>query len=161
MSSFYDIEINDLAGNPINLADFKFKKILIVNVASKCGFTPQYSQLQELHENFKDELQIIGVPCNDFGWQEPGDADDIATFCRVNYGVDFLITQKVKILLAPHQLYKWLCNKKHNGVSNHLVKWNFSKFLIDENGKLDGFYGSSTQPLDDKILNWVKAEQVS
>ena len=155
LPSFYDLEIDDINGTPINLANYKGKKLMLVNVASKCGFTPQYTQLQELHETRGEQIAIIGVPCNDFGWQEPGDSGEIQEFCKLNYGVDFLLTEKVKILLKPHPLYKWLSKKKLNGVASNMVKWNFSKFLINEDGTLHTFYGSSTSPIDEEILDWV------
>lgn len=97
MASFYDLQINSLNASPIELASFKGKHILIVNVASKCGFTPQYKDLQTLHERYKDQLVIIGVPCNQFGGQEPGEADDIHSFCELNYDVTFLLTEKVDV----------------------------------------------------------------
>lgn len=150
--SLYDIEINSISGDKINLADFKGKKILFVNVASKCGFTPQYEGLQELYELYKDKLMIIGVPSNQFGGQEPGSADQIQNFCKLNYGVTFLITEKVAVKGEnQHPLYNWLTNKEMNGVKNSSVKWNFQKYLVDENGVFIDYYFSLTKPMSKKI----------
>ncbi len=155
--SFYDIKINSLQGTPIHLEDFKGKHILIVNVASKCGFTPQYKDLQELHETYKEKLQVIGVPCNQFGGQEPGTTDDIESFCQVNYGVDFLITEKIDVKGKHiHPLFEWLTNEEQNGVSSSTVKWNFQKYIIDTNGKLVDYYFSLTKPTSNKIIKHLK-----
>jgi glutathione peroxidase len=157
IKSFYDIKINNLQGKPLNLKEFKGKHILIVNVASKCGFTPQYKDLQELHETYKEKLQVIGVPCNQFGGQEPGTADDIESFCQVNYGVDFLITEKVDVKgNNQHPLFEWLTNEEQNGVSSSTVKWNFQKYIIDIDGKLVDYYFSLTNPMSKKIIKHLK-----
>jgi glutathione peroxidase len=154
--SIYDISINSLMGEKINLSDFKGKKILFVNVASKCGFTPQYTDLQKLHKTYGEKLVLIGVPCNQFGKQEPGSAEEIQTFCEKNYGVDFLITEKVDIKCdSKHPLYKWLTVKENNGVKSSSVKWNFQKYLVDEEGQYLDFYYSSTKPLSSKILKYL------
>ena len=150
--SFYDISINSLQGKEIKLSDFKGKHVLIVNVASKCGFTPQYESLQKLHEKYKDVLQIIGVPCNQFGSQEPGDSNDIESFCQLNYGVSFLMTEKVDVKgQRQHQLYKWLTTKELNIRKNSKVRWNFQKYLVNEQGHLVDYYYSITNPLNKKI----------
>ena len=151
--NFYDIKIKSLQGDEINLNQYKGKKILIVNVASECGYTPQYAQLQELYETHRDQLVIIGVPCNDFGGQEPGEASEIQTFCTKNYGVTFPITEKIGIKTNTHPLYQWLTSEELNGKGDFEVKWNFHKFLVNESGILIGAYPSSTSPLDDAILN--------
>ena len=152
--SIYEISINSISGTKIDLSDFKGKKILIVNVASECGFTNQYEGLQKLHEMYKDKLVVIGVPCNQFGGQEPGDAEQIQSFCKKNYGVEFLITEKVDVKGdQQHPLYAWLTNKNLNGKKNSTVKWNFQKYLIDENGDLLDYYYSITKPLSKKITN--------
>lgn len=152
----FDIAINSLQGTPIDLNDFKGKKILFVNVASKCGFTPQYRGLQTLFEQYKDQLMIIGVPCNQFGKQEPGSADDIQEFCQLNYGVDFLITEKVDVK-GPnqHPLYKWLTSKAKNGRKDSTVKWNFQKYLIDENGEFLDYFYSITKPTNSRITTYL------
>ena len=151
--TIYDIEINSLEGNPIDLNKFKGKKILFVNVASECGFTGQYKGLQALHEAHKDNLVIIGVPCNQFGGQEPGNAIEIKTFCERNYGVEFLITEKVDVKGEnQHDLYKWLTKKEWNSKKSSTVKWNFQKYLLDENGQLIDYFYSITKPQSAKIV---------
>jgi len=157
MESIYDIKINDINDKPLDLSKYKGKKILIVNVASECGYTPQYKQLQELHEKFGDKLVILGVPCNDFGGQEPGSTTVIQTFCEITYGIKFQMTEKVGIKQNRHPLYDWLCDKTKNGVSDNEVKWNFHKFLIDENGNLIKSLPSKVTPLDESILDWVNS----
>lgn len=156
LESLYDIKINTLSGQPLNLNDFKGKKILFVNVASECGFTPQYEDLQTLSENYKDKLVVIGIPCNQFGEQEPGNADEISSFCKVNYGVTFILTEKVDVKGEhQHPLYAWLTEKNKNGVKNSNVKWNFQKYLIDENGELIDYFYSITGPLNSKITDLI------
>ncbi len=155
--SIYDYEINSLQGKPIDLNQFKGKKMLFVNVASKCGFTPQYKDLQRLHETYKDTLEVIGVPCNQFGRQEPGSASEIEEFCQVNYGVDFLITEKVDVKGGnQHPLYQWLTKKALNGRKSASVKWNFQKYLVDEKGQLIDYYFSSTKPMSGKITKHLQ-----
>ncbi|MDC3195438.1 glutathione peroxidase [Flavobacteriaceae bacterium] len=150
--SIYDIEINSLQGKPINLSLFKGKKILFVNVASKCGFTPQYKELQKLHNIYEESLVVIGVPCNQFGKQEPGNSSEINEFCQVNYGVSFLITEKISVKgKQQHPLYRWLTDKNENGRKNSSVKWNFQKYLISEDGELIDHYYSMTSPTSSKI----------
>lgn len=148
----YDIEINTINSEKINLSDFKGKKILFVNVASECGFTKQYKDLQSLHDKYMDDLVILGLPCNQFGGQEPGTAEEIQSFCQVNFGVEFLITEKIKVKGSEqHPLYAWLTKKELNGKKNSSVKWNFQKYLIDEQGELIDYYYSTTNPLSKKI----------
>ena len=157
LKSLYNIKINSLQGAPIHFEDFKGKHILIVNVASKCGFTPQYKGLQELHNTYKDKLQVIGVPCNQFGGQEPGSAEDIESFCQVNYGVDFLMTEKIDVKgKNQHPLYAFLTSEEQNGISSSSVKWNFQKYLLNENGGLIDYYYSATSPTSDKITKFLK-----
>jgi glutathione peroxidase len=155
-SSLYDVKfsINSLVGDQINFSDFKGKKVLFVNVASKCGFTPQYKELQELSEKYKEKLVVIGLPCNQFGEQEPGTSNEIATFCEKNYGVKFLITEKINVKGDnQHPIYKWLTNKTENGKVDVGVKWNFQKYLIDEDGKIIDYFMSTTKPLSTKIID--------
>lgn len=153
----YDIKINSLQGNPIDFSDYKDKKVLFVNVASKCGFTPQYKDLQKLYDQYQDKLMVIGVPCNQFGKQEPGTSDEIQEFCQVNYGVSFLITEKVDVKGEnQHPLYKWLTTKAENGKKNSSVKWNFQKYLVDGNGELIDYYFSITKPTSSKITKHLK-----
>jgi len=156
-TSIYDIEINSLSGERIDLSEFRGKKILFVNTASKCGFTGQYEGLQKLHETYKDNLVVIGLPCNQFGKQEPGNADQIQSFCQVNYGVDFLMTEKIDVKGSnQHPLYAWLTKKELNGKKDSSVKWNFQKYLVDEQGKLIDYYLSVTKPMSSKITNYLK-----
>ena len=154
--SIYDISINSIIGEPINFIDFKGKKILIVNTASECGFTEQYADLEKLYGTYKDKLVVIGVPCNQFGGQEPGTLTEIKSFCEVNYGVTFLLTEKVDVKGEnQHPLYKWLTSKKLNGVKSTSVKWNFQKYLIDENGHFVDYFYSITKPLSSKITKYL------
>ena len=155
--SIYDIKISGLDGQPIDLSEYKDKFILIVNVASKCGFTGQYEDLQKLFNTYNEKLMIIGVPCNQFGGQEPGTAQDIKSFCQTNYGVSFLMTEKSDVKgKTQHELYKWLTDKSKNGTSNSSVKWNFQKYLIDTNGQLIDYYLSTTKPMSSKITKHLK-----
>ena len=150
--SIYDYTINSLDGTPINLSDYKGKKVLFVNVASKCGFTPQYADLQKLHETYPENLVVIGFPCNQFGGQEPGTSSDIKFFCQKNYGVTFLITEKIDVKGEnQHGIYSWLTNKELNGVDNSTVRWNFEKYLVNEKGELVDSYISTVKPLSSSI----------
>jgi len=155
--SIYDVAINDISGNPIDLAAFKGKYILFVNVASECGFTKQYTGLEQLHKQFKDDLIVIGVPCNQFGGQEPGSEKEIQQFCKKNFGVSFLLTEKIEVKGdRQHPLYTWLCSKEKNGKSNSTVKWNFQKYIVDEKGELINYFFSTTKPMSPKITSLVK-----
>jgi glutathione peroxidase len=151
-SKLYNIKINALEGDNFDLAQFKGKKILFVNVASKCGYTPQYAGLQELHNKYKSKLTVIGVPCNQFMNQEPGGAEEIKSFCEKNYGVKFPITEKIQVKGGEqHPLYSWLTKKSENGKMDSKVKWNFCKYLVDENGELVAFFESKVKPLSEEI----------
>ncbi len=152
-ASIYDCKIQSLTGDDVNLADFKGKKILFVNVASKCGFTPQYEGLQKLSDQYKENLVVIGLPCNQFAGQEKGTNEEIATFCQKNYGVEFLITEKIKVKgKEQHPIYSWLTSKEKNGKLESKVKWNFQKYLVDEEGRLVNVFYSSTQPMAKEIV---------
>ena len=154
MKSFYDLQLNDINGNKIDLVSLKGKKVLIVNVASKCGYTSQYSDLQDLYENHSDKLEIIGIPCNDFGRQEPGSASEIKNFCKMNYGVTFTLAEKQKIKSKPVSVvYEWLSNPDLNGWNSSLPSWNFCKYMIDESGKLTHFFKSGVNPNGKEILD--------
>lgn len=153
----YNIKINDLKGKPIDLSLFKGKHILFVNVASKCGFTPQYKELQELHKKYQDQIAINGVPCNQFGNQEPGNSEQIQDFCQANYGVTFRITEKIDVKgKNQHPLYKWLTKKTINGKKSSTVKWNFQKYLIDEEGEFVDYFYSITRPLNSRIIKHLR-----
>lgn len=155
-SPFYSISIHSISGTPLDLAQFKNKVILIVNVASKCGFTYQYKDLEAIYNQFKsDDFIILGVPSNDFGGQEPGTSEDIQSFCQLNYGVTFPITEKVKILGEDqHKLYSFLTQSNPDYVGN--VKWNFTKFLLDKEGHVVKRYSSMTNPSSKKIVSDIK-----
>jgi glutathione peroxidase len=157
MKSIHDFKIKSIEGTEITFLDFKGKKILIVNVASECGYTPQYQQLQELYDNFKEKLVVVGMPCNDFGGQEPGSDSEIQNFCSVRYGVTFPLATKINILKNTHPIYLFLTRQSENGLEDSEVRWNFQKYLLDENGFLVRVLQPSVSPLDDEILNWVNS----
>ncbi|MEJ6547561.1 MAG: glutathione peroxidase [Flavobacteriaceae bacterium] len=154
--NIYDIDLQDIDGKPIDLKAYKGKKILFVNVASKCGFTPQYEELEKLSALYKDKLVVIGLPCNQFMSQEPGSNEQIKAFCSATYGVTFPMSDKVEVKgPGQHPLYKWLTNKALNGNSTSSVKWNFQKYLVDENGHLIDFFYSITTPMSPKITKYL------
>lgn len=155
--TIYDYKVESLDGGEINFADFKGKKILIVNTASECGFTPQYADLEKVYQQYKDKVVIVGFPANNFGGQEPGTNAEIGAFCQKNYGVTFPMAAKVSVKgddTAP--IFKYLTEKELNGVKNTAILWNFTKFLIDENGKLIDTFISTTKPTDDAIVKYFK-----
>lgn len=150
--SIYDFKVEGLEGGTIDFSTYKGKKILIVNTASKCGYTPQYEDLEKLYETYKDKLVIVGFPANNFGGQEPGSNVEIKEFCKKNYGVTFPMAAKISVKgddMAP--IYQWLCNKTQNGVLDAEVGWNFGKFLLDENGKLLNYFPSKVKPMSEEI----------
>jgi len=154
MKSFYDLQLNDINGDEIDLQSFKGKKVLLVNVASKCGYTDQYADLQELYETHGDKLEIIGIPCNDFGRQEPGSASEIQNFCKINYGVTFTLAEKQKIKSEPISgIYQWLSDPNLNGWNSSLPSWNFCKYVINESGELTHFFKSGVNPNGKEILD--------
>ncbi len=155
--TIYDYKVESLDGKEINFANFKGKKILFVNTASECGFTPQYADLEKLYQQYKDKLVVVGFPANNFGGQEPGSNAEIGTFCQKNYGVTFPMAAKVSVKgddKAP--IFKYLTEKELNGVKNASIMWNFTKFLVDENGKLIDSFISTTKPTDDAITKYLK-----
>lgn len=155
--SLHDFKVKTLEGKDFSFANLKGKKVLIVNTASECGYTPQYKDLEALYEKYSSKnFTIIGFPCNDFGGQEPGTSTDIKAFCTKNYGVTFPMMEKVSIATSP--VYKWLTSKAENGVLDATVKWNFNKFLVDENGKLAKYLPSSVKPMDAEITNWIEGK---
>jgi glutathione peroxidase len=152
--SIYDIRVTNAAGEEKSLEDYRGKVLLIVNVASKCGFTPQYKGLQDLYEKFKDQgLEILGFPCNQFLGQEPGSNEEIQDFCQVNYGVSFPVFSKIDVNGSDaHPLYKHL-TKEASGILGGAIKWNFTKFLVDRDGKVVKRFAPNTEPekMTDKI----------
>lgn len=154
--SFYDFKMKDINGNEVDFSTFKGKKVLLVNVASKCGYTPQYAELEELNKKYGDKVVVLGFPANNFGNQEPGSNAQIAEFCRVNYGVTFQMFEKISVKGDDmHPLYKWLSTKELNGWNNEAPKWNFAKYLVNENGELVKFFGSGVKPMSNEILSAI------
>jgi glutathione peroxidase len=155
-TNFYDFRVKTLEGADFDFASLKGKKVMIVNVASKCGFTPQYKDLEDMYKKYQGELVIIGFPANNFANQEPGTAAEIRQFCTANYGVTFPMMEKISVKGDDmHALYKWLTSKSLNGVMDSEVKWNFQKYLIDENGKLVDVMYSKEKPESEKSLSWL------
>ena len=148
MSTAYDFEAKLLNGTPVKLADYAGKVMLVVNTASQCGFTPQFEGLEKLYESYKDRgLVVLGFPCNQFGAQEPGSADEIGAFCQKNYGVSFPMFEKVDVNGdAAHPLYRWLKQSARGLLGSERIKWNFTKFLIDRNGQVKERYAPVTKP---------------
>lgn len=154
--SIYDFKIKGLDGGTIDFSKFKGKKILVVNTASMCGFTPQYEGLEKLYEEHKDKLVIIGFPSDNFGNQEFHNDDSISTFCRKDHGVTFPLTTRVDVK-GPNAtpVFKYLCDKKENGVLDATISWNFNKFLIDENGKVLQHFDSKVTPESPELLKYI------
>ena len=153
--SFYDLSIEGINGEKILFQDYKGKYVLIVNVASRCGYTSQYSDLQKLSQTY-DNLVVLGVPCNQFGFQEPKSESEIFKFCSNNYDVTFPMTKKVNVRGgSQHPVYNWLTNKKLNGYDDFRISWNFNKFLIDDEGKLVGHFPSGVKPLSNEITKFL------
>jgi glutathione peroxidase len=150
--SLYSITANALNGVPISFERYRGKNLLIVNTASRCGYTPQYEQLQKLHEMYGDRLTILGFPANDFLWQEPGTNAEIAEFCQANYGVTFQMFEKISVKgRDQHPLYQWLTSRSRKKPS-----WNFCKYFVNARGEVTGFYGPKVSPLDSSIVNQIK-----
>jgi glutathione peroxidase len=156
-TTVYDFKVPALDGSTIDFSQYKGKKILIVNTASKCGFTPQYADLEKLYEKYKDKLVIIGFPANNFAQQEPGSNADIKEFCTKNYGVTFPMADKVDVIGDnTHPLFKYLtAEAKKLGVADPVIKWNFTKFLVDEKGTLIAVFPSKVKPMDDEITKYL------
>ncbi len=156
--NFYDFTVKTIDDEDFDLSSLKGKKVMVVNTASKCGFTPQYGDLEKLYKEYGgDRFVIIGFPANNFMKQEPGTNEEIETFCRVNYGVTFPMMAKISVKGDDqHPLYRWLTTKALNGVMDAEVKWNFQKFLIDEKGQLVDVMMSRENPYDDKVIAWIK-----
>jgi glutathione peroxidase len=155
----YQFKVTDLYGEPFDFSTLKGKKIMIVNTASKCGLTPQYEDLEKLYKEYKDkDFIIIGFPANDFMKQEPGSSKEIAEFCTKNYGVTFPMMEKISVKekeMAP--IYKFLTTKSLNGLEDSKVKWNFQKYLIGKDGKLEKVIDPTTKPYDEEIINWINS----
>ena len=158
-SGFYDFKVKTLEGADFDFSTLKGKKVMVVNVASKCGFTPQYKELEEMYRKYEDELVIIGFPANNFANQEPGTASEIRQFCTDKYGVTFPLMEKISVMGNDmHPLYKWLTSKDKNGVMDSEVKWNFQKYLIDEDGKLVDVLYSKEKPESEKSIKWLSSK---
>lgn len=157
--SFYSFKVKTLEGQDFDFASLKGKKVMIVNTASKCGYTPQYEDLEALHRQFGSKLVIIGFPANNFMNQEPGSASEIRQFCTDKFDVTFPLMEKISVKGNDmHPLYQWLTSKEKNGVMDSEVKWNFQKYLIDENGKLIDVLYSKEKPGSEKVLTWLSAK---
>jgi glutathione peroxidase len=158
--SLHNFTVKDINGEDFDLSSLSGKKVLVVNTASKCGFTPQYEGLQELYEKYGGEsFTVIGFPANNFMNQEPGSDDQIKQFCKKNYGVTFPMMSKISVKgKDQHPVYKWLTNKEQNGKMNTKVKWNFQKYMINEDGELVDVAYSRTKPMSDKIVNWITSQ---
>jgi glutathione peroxidase len=157
VNSIHSFKVKSIEGKTIDFSSFKGKKILVVNTASKCGYTPQYDALQKVYTDYKDKMVVVGFPANNFGGQEPGTDGEIQEFCKARFGVSFPLASKISVKgedIAP--IYKWLTSKAENGVLDADVKWNFGKFLLDENGKLLQYFPSSVKPDSEEILKYLK-----
>lgn len=154
LPDFYQFSLPLLDGGHFSFKQLKGKHALLVNVASECGFTPQYRQLQEMHTHYADRVSIIGFPCNDFGGQEPGSPEEIRNFCDQRYQISFPLTEKIQIRQLPvHPIYQWLTQQDLNGVADYPINWNFTKFLISPEGQWIEGYGSAVSPFADEILH--------
>ncbi|HBH47105.1 MAG TPA: glutathione peroxidase [Bacteroidales bacterium] len=158
-NSLHNFTVKTITGDDFNLSELKGKKVLVVNTASKCGLTPQYEDLEKLYKEYKDKnFVIIGFPANNFLSQEPGTNEEIATFCQVNYGVTFPMMAKISVKGDDiHPVYSWLTQKDKNGVMDSKVKWNFQKYMINENGELVDVAFPKEEPYSDKIVNWINS----
>lgn len=155
--SIHQFKVKSIEGGVIDFSKFKGKKILVVNTASKCGYTPQYEALEKVYEEYKDKLVIVGFPANNFGEQEPGSDGEIQEFCKARFGVKFPLASKISVKgddTAP--IYKWLTSKTENGVLDATIAWNFNKFLLDEEGKMIAYFPSKVKPDSEEILKYLK-----
>ncbi|MEY2705607.1 MAG: hypothetical protein RL407_1669 [Bacteroidota bacterium] len=157
-STLYDFKLKDINGQEVDFSSFKGKKLLIVNVASKCGYTKQYAQLQELYAAYGEKVVVLGFPANNFGGQEPGSNEEIKAFCTSEYGVTFPMFEKVSVKgFDKHPLYRWLSDASQNGWNNQEPSWNFCKYLINEKGELVKFYPSSVNPMDEELIKLIQS----
>lgn len=158
--TIYDFKVTDIEGKPFDLSSLKGKKVMLVNTASKCGLTPQFEQLQQLYTQFKDSnFVIVGFPSNDFYKQDPGSNEEIKSFCIKNYGVTFPMMGKIVVkgdTIEP--LYQFLTTKSKNGLEDNEVKWNFQKYLINEQGKLVRVVSPRVKPMDESIIDWIRSK---
>jgi glutathione peroxidase len=153
VGSFYDFKLKSIEGKEIDFSSYKGRKVMLINVASKCGYTPQYADLQKLHEKMGDKVVLLGFPANNFGGQEPGSNAEIASFCQKNYGVSFQMFEKISVKGTDmHPLYQWLSDKSKNGWNDKAPSWNFCKYLVNEKGELTNFWGSGVNPFDEEVL---------
>ncbi|HXD91922.1 MAG TPA: glutathione peroxidase [Bacteroidia bacterium] len=159
LSTFYNLKATSIKGEEINFESFKGKKVLLVNTASDCGFTPQFAGLQKLHEQYGQQVVVLGFPANDFKEQEKGGDAEIATFCQANYGVTFAMMKKSVVVKSNNQneVYNWLTNPSLNGWNNQSPVWNFSKYLVNEQGVLMNYFGPSVNPGDEEVIKAIKA----
>ncbi|WP_409024967.1 glutathione peroxidase [Jiulongibacter sediminis] len=147
--SLYDYKIESLEGEEIDLSQYKGKKVVLLNVASKCGFTPQYADWQKFHEEHGEDIVVLGFPANNFGGQEPGSDEEIGEFCQKNYGVTFQMFSKIDVIGDnQHPLYKWLSSKELNGWNDKAPTWNFCKYVVNEDGQVTHFFASKIKPED-------------
>lgn len=158
--TIYQFKVTDLYGKPFDFASLQGKKILVVNTASECGLTPQYQDLESIYEKYKDKnFVIVGFPANNFGAQEPGSNEQIAKFCKANYGVTFPMMSKISVKgTDKHAVYQFLTEKKRNGLQDSEVEWNFQKYLIDESGHLVKVLSPRTLPTAAEIINWINSK---
>lgn len=155
--SIYNLEFTASNGSPISLSNYQGKKLMLVNTASDCGYTGQYDELQKLYTGYNDELVVIAFPANDFHDQEKADDKEIEGFCRINYGVTFPLASKSIVISKPNQnpVFQWLSDPAKNGWNNQAPEWNFSKYLVDEQGVLLGYFGPAISPLDKSIVQLI------
>src|SRR3954467_4469543 len=154
--TIYEFKVPSIEGGTIDFSKYKGKKILVVNTASKCGYTKQYAGLEKLYKEHKDKLVVVGFPANNFGGQEPGTNEEIQEFCKVRFGVTFPLASKVDVVGdSTHPLFKWLTSKEENGVLDATIGWNFTKFLLDENGKLVASFPSKVTPESEEIIKYL------
>ena len=158
IKTFYDFQVQNLEGEEVNFDQFRGKKVLIVNTASRCGFTHQYEDLQKLYTEYKDQnFTIVGFPANNFLQQEPGSDEKIRNFCTKKYGVSFPMMSKISVKGKDmHPVYKWLTLKEQNGKMDSSVKWNFQKYMVNEDGGLEGMLPPKTEPYDPQIIEWIE-----
>ncbi|MGV7107906.1 glutathione peroxidase [Flavobacterium sp. U410] len=159
-ASIHQFTVEDISGSDFKFSDLAGKKIMVVNTASKCGLTPQYEQLEEIYEKYKDQnFIIVGFPANNFLEQEPGTDSEIASFCQRNYGVSFPMMSKISVKGDDmHPIYQFLTQKAKNGVADSEVEWNFQKYLLNEKGELEMIISPRTLPNDEKIIHWIEGK---